>query len=121
VKKVLITGATGTVGNSVLKALIEIEHELEIFAGVRDKNIALSSFKNFKAKPVKFDFTDSKTFRSALEGIDYLFLLRPPQISEVKTYFKPLLETAKKEQIQHIVFVSVQGVQHSKWIPHHKI
>jgi len=48
-------------------------------------------------------------------------LLRPPQISDVKKYFAPLVETAKKSSIKHIVFLSVQGVDNSKIIPHHKI
>ena len=48
-------------------------------------------------------------------------MLRPPQISDVKKYFAPLVETAKKSSIKHIVFLSVQGVDNSKIIPHHKI
>ena len=53
--------------------------------------------------------------------MDVLFLLRPPQLSEVKKYFEPLIDTVKASSIKHIVFLSVQGVEKSKWIPHHKI
>jgi uncharacterized protein YbjT (DUF2867 family) len=48
-------------------------------------------------------------------------LLRPPQISEVKKYFKPIIEIAKEVGVEHIVFLSVQGVEKSCIIPHHKI
>ncbi|WP_033408303.1 NmrA family NAD(P)-binding protein [Psychroflexus tropicus] len=119
--KALITGPAGTVGKSVLENLSEREHELEIFAGVRNKKKSSELLKTFRAKPVQFDFTDSKTFMPALEKMDYLFLLRPPQISDVEQYFAPLLQAVKQAKISHIVFLSVQGVEKSKWIPHHQI
>jgi len=119
--KVLITGATGNVGIEVISALDKIEHQLEIFAGARDTLSEKNKLTNFKVKCVKFDFTNIDTFLPAFQNIDILFLLRPPQISDVKKYFGPLIETAKKSSIKHIVFLSVQGVENSKIIPHHKI
>jgi uncharacterized protein YbjT (DUF2867 family) len=64
---------------------------------------------------------NEETFLPAFQEIDVLFLLRPPQISDVKKYFVPLIEMAKQAAIKHIVFLSVQGVENSKIIPHHKI
>ena len=119
--KVLITGATGNVGIEVLYALQKINHQLEIFAGVRDTELGNEKLATFNIKNIKFDFTNTDTFESALQNIDLLFLLRPPQISDVKTYFAPLIEAAKKSSVKHIVFLSVQGVENSKIIPHHKI
>ena len=119
--KVLITGATGNVGIEVLSALKKLDHQLEIYAGVRDSEFVNEKLLNFKVKTIPFDFTNSETFNKAFQNIDILFLLRPPQISEVKKYFAPLIEIAKKSSIKHIVFLSVQGVENSKIIPHHKI
>lgn len=48
-------------------------------------------------------------------------MLRPPQISNVKKYFNPLIKSCKYNGVKHIVFLSVQGVEKSKIIPHHKI
>ena len=61
------------------------------------------------------------TYKPALENCDLLFLLRPPQISDTNKYFKPLIEMARQVGIKHIVFLSVQGVEKSAIIPHHKI
>jgi len=119
--KVLITGATGNVGIEVLAALKKLDHQLEIYAGVRDTQFGNEKLANFNIKNLKFDFTNSETFLPAIENIDLLFLLRPPQISDVNKYFVPLIEIAKKSSIKHIVFLSVQGVENSKIIPHHKI
>ncbi|MEC5157236.1 NmrA family NAD(P)-binding protein [Chryseobacterium sp. MP_3.2] len=119
--KILITGATGNVGIEVLSALKKLDHQLEIYAGVRDTEFGNEKLSNFNIKTIKFDFMNIETFLTALKDVDVLFLLRPPQISDVKKYFAPLIETAKKSSVKHIVFLSVQGVENSKIIPHHKI
>jgi uncharacterized protein YbjT (DUF2867 family) len=119
--KVLITGATGNIGLIVLSALQKLDHQLEIFAGVRNSKFGNEKLPKFNIKTIKFDFMDIGTFSRALKDFDVLFLLRPPHISDVKKYFAPLIEIAKKSSIKHIVFLSVQGVEHSKFIPHHKI
>ena len=119
--KVFITGATGNVGTEVIKSLQKIHHQLDIYAGVRNANEDRIKLSNHKVKFLQFDFTDLNTYNTALDGCDILFLLRPPQISEVNKYFKPIIDTCKDKGVKHIVFLSVQGVEKSKIIPHHKI
>ena len=119
--KVLITGATGNVGREVLNFLQKTNHQLALFAGVRDINKVEIELKNNNVKLLSFDFTNFNTYPTALTGCDILFLLRPPQISEVEKYFKPIIDTCKDKGVKHIVFLSVQGVEKSKIIPHHKI
>lgn len=116
--KVLITGATGNVGKEVISALSQLHHELDIYAGVRDLN-EIEKLKGVTA--IQFDFTDRAICAASLRRCDILFLLRPPQISDVKKYFKPLIDTCKDVDVKHIVFLSVQGVEKSTVIPHHKI
>lgn len=119
--KVLITGATGNVGTEVLKWLQIGNHQLNVYAGVRNVNEDTGKLAGYGVKFTAFDFTDSNTYNTALDGCDILFLLRPPQISEVEKYFKPIISTCKSKGVKHIVFLSVQGVEKSTVIPHHKI
>ncbi len=119
--KVLITGATGNVGTEVIKSLQNIDHQLDIYAGVRNLNEDRIELSGYKVNFSLFDFTDVETFKTALDGCEILFLLRPPQISEVEKYFKPIIDTCKENGVKHIVFLSVQGVEKSKIIPHHKM
>ncbi|MBW8359124.1 MAG: NmrA family NAD(P)-binding protein [Weeksellaceae bacterium] len=119
--KVLITGATGNVGTEVIKSLQYIDHKLAIYAGVRNSIQDRIKLSDYKVNFSQFDFTDVKTYKTALDGCEILFLLRPPQISEVEKYFKPIIDTCKENGVKHIVFLSVQGVEKSKIIPHHKI
>ena len=120
-KKLLITGATGNVGLEVIKAFQKIEHNFDIFAGVRDLEKYSEQLSEFYLILEKFDFTDVSLFEPALKNCQVLFLLRPPQISDSEKYFKPLIEIAQKCEVKHIVFLSVQGVERSSIIPHHKI
>ncbi len=119
--KVLITGATGNVGTAVIQALSFLRHDLEIFACVRTTNEAQLKFSDQKVKFIEFDFMNLDSYKPALANCDLLFLLRPPQISDVNKYFEPLIAASLKAGVKHIVFLSVQGVEKSKIIPHHKI
>lgn len=110
-RRIIITGATGNVGMEVIKSLSTLNTDLEIVAGVRDLEQDKEKLLPYKVSLVKFDFTDSTSYRPALENCQILFLLRPPQISDTEKYFKPLLNIAKEVGIQHIVFLSVQGVE----------
>lgn len=117
--KVLITGATGNVGREVLSALQKMDHPLDLYAGVRDIHADRAAFANDALKLLRFDFTNFDS--NVLNGFDVLFLLRPPQLSEVEKYFKPIIDACVAKNVKHIVFLSVQGVEKSKIIPHHKI
>lgn len=119
--KVLITGATGNVGLAVIKALYPLPPGFTIYAGLRDVAADNALLTGYDLHSVAFDFTDSSTYQPALSRCDVLFLLRPPQISDVETYFKPLIAEAKQQGVSHIIFLSVQGVERSSIIPHHKI
>jgi len=120
-QKILITGATGNVGMELIQAFSQLKHSFVLYGGVRNPEKEGATLKKFSVIPVKFDFTDPITWVEALQHCDILFLLRPPQLANVNQYFKPLIQLAVKYSVKHIVFLSVQGVQHSSIIPHHKI
>jgi len=121
-KRILITGATGNIGCEVIRFLYEIETKHQVIAGVRKIDEAREKLNKFSLLNfVNFDFEKPDTFNQAFKNIDCVFLLRPPQISDVDKYFKPLIGKIKDEGINQIVFLSVQGVEKSRIIPHNKI
>lgn len=121
-KKILITGATGNVGAEVIYRLRAKEDaNIQIIAGLRDEHSDGSFSQMADIRTTHFDFADQKSIRKALSDCDTLFLLRPPQLSDVKTYFDPIIQKAVDNQVGHIVFLSVQGADTSSFIPHHKI
>lgn len=120
--RILITGATGNIGLSVVRYLSKLSSTNQIVVGVRSIEKAKAIFKDYKNLDYTcFDFENPESFDSALNGIDRVFLLRPPHISDVDKYFRPLISEIKKKKINEIVFLSVQGAEKSKIIPHNKI
>lgn len=121
-KSILVFGATGNIGIELIHFLFEQNSKNKIYAAVRNSDRAKKSFNAYPNLHYRiFDFDDQKTYPKAFENIDTLFLLRPPHISDVKKYFPPLLSAAQNAGIKEILFLSVQGVEKSKIIPHHKI
>ena len=120
--RILITGATGNVGRAVIDFLIRSNTELSVVPAVRNITRARNSWSDSPQLDFrKFDFENTDTHLEAFEGIEVLFLLRPPQLAEVSKVFKPLLQTAKTCGIRKVVFLSVQGADQNSIIPHHKI
>lgn len=120
--KILITGATGNIGMEVVRFLTILGNSDRIVAGVRNIEKAKNTLNDYPdLEYVPFDFENTETFDKALMGIDKVFLLRPPHISDVDRYFRPLISAIKKHSIKEILFLSVPGAEKSKVIPHNKI
>ena len=69
----------------------------------------------------QLDFATPGTYHRSLQDMHTVFLMRPPQLSDVPRYFDPFLEAAVAAGVRHIVFLSVQGAEHIRFIPHAKI
>lgn len=116
--KVLVTGASGNVGGYVAKYLIKDGHD--VVAGGTNVEKLQRKFGD-KVKSVFFDFTDSKTFLSALEDVDRVFIMRPPLLGKPED-LKPFVEALKsKSGMKLVSFLSLIGVENNPVPPHHKI
>jgi uncharacterized protein YbjT (DUF2867 family) len=121
-KRILVTGATGNIGLEVVHYLNALNFDSEILAAVRNIEKAKKTFKNYPDLLYRqFDFENENTYSIAFDQIDILFLLRPPHISDIEKIFRPLLNSARKNGINKVVFLSVQGAEKSNVIPHNKI
>ena len=116
--RILVTGATGQVGTAVISALLALGGNL-IRAGVRDISKAAEKWGgDARLQLVPFDYFDPARQDAALADCDSLFLLRPPRLTED---FGDLISRARQHGVAHIVFLSVQGAERNRFIPHHKI
>jgi len=90
---VMVTGALGNVGGYVAKYLLENGQDVV----AADINVeALQGKYGDKVKNVYFDFTDSKTFSTALQDVDRVFIMRPPHLGKPED-LKPFVETLKSK------------------------
>lgn len=120
-KTIIISGATGQVGTAVIESILKKEGDFRILAGVRKAGDRGLRFAGKRVETVPFDFADPESLGEALSQADQLFLLRPPQLSDVPKYFAPLIEVAQANRLDQIVFLSLQGAERLSFVPHHKI
>lgn len=115
--KILVTGATGNVGSEVIKAIAD------------KSNVYAADWKPEKVREmfgetvhaVEFDFARPETFAPALAGVSKVFLMRPPHISDIKTYIAPAIDAMKAAGVQQIVFLSLMGVEKNHFVPHYEV
>jgi uncharacterized protein YbjT (DUF2867 family) len=101
----LVTGATGTTGMEVLRALKA--RGVVARALVRDETKA-HQLRELGFEPVTGDLGDPRTLKPALEGVERAYLVAPvsPMQSELEQTF---LESAKEAGVKHIVKLSLIG------------
>ena len=74
-----------------------------------------------RAEGVPFDFADPATYPEAFQGVDRLFLLRPPQAGDVERFLFPVVDYALGRGVRQIVFLSLQCAEFNVFTPHHKV
>jgi uncharacterized protein YbjT (DUF2867 family) len=116
--KIMVTGATGNVGFEVIRLLQE--HDCHICAAVRNPDQAKQILGN-NIDFVQFDFTNSDTWTNAFEKVNKLFLVRPPNLANVRKQIAPVLNAAKLSGVEQVVFLSIQGAERNPIVPHSKI
>jgi uncharacterized protein YbjT (DUF2867 family) len=115
--KVLVTGASGNVGSYVVKELLKLGEKV-VAAGTEPKK--LKNMFGETVDAVQFDFTDKDTFNNALNGVDRVFLMRPPHLGKPQDLYT-FIDAMKSRNIKLISFLSLMGVENNTIPPHHKI
>lgn len=111
--RLLVTGATGNVGAAVIACLSS--RGIAAVAAVRRPD------PSSEIEQVRFDFAAPETHAPALAGVDRLFLVRPPELSDVPRFMVPVIDEAKRQGVRQIVFLSLLGAEQLDFVPHRKI
>lgn len=115
---IAITGSTGNVGREVVRALLARGAHVRVLE--REAAKARTAFGD-AVTSARFDFDNPSTFEPALRGATRLFLMRPPHIADVEQRLFPVVDAALNVGVRHIVFLSLQGAESNKVVPHHKV
>ncbi|MCW5850372.1 MAG: SDR family oxidoreductase [Anaerolineae bacterium] len=110
---ILVTGAGGNVGAETVRLLKA--------AGAAVRAAERQPRAEAGVESVRFDFGDPATFGPALQGVEKLFLLRPPALADTRRYFVPVIQAAQAAGVRHIVFLSLLGAEKNKVVPHASI
>ncbi|MCA1585088.1 MAG: NmrA family NAD(P)-binding protein [Acidobacteria bacterium] len=111
--KVLVLGATGTVGGAVTRALQE--QGVDVAALTRSAEKASTLPKGVEARVG--DLNQPQEVGSAFKGVDGLFLLNAVTSSELQEGLFAL-HWAKHHAVKHLVYLSVQHTERAPHIPH---
>lgn len=105
---ILVTGATGTIGSRLVKALTG-KANTAVRVAVRDAKQG-AALEGGNITPVAFDWTKPETVAAALRGVDKAFLLTPFNDESVG-YGKAFVDAAKTAGVKHLVKLSVVGAE----------
>lgn len=115
---ILVMGALGNVGAEVTKNLLA--QGLRVRAADLDVDKLRARFGD-GIDPVYFDFRQPQTFLPTFQGIQRIFLMRPPQIANIRKDMIPALEAARAAGVRQMVFLSIIGVENNKIVPHYQV
>jgi len=113
--KVLVLGATGTVGANLVDELVK--RAVPVKAATRDP---AKGAPRTGVEYVRLDLQDGKTFKDALEGVDRLFVMTPPGNAQADRFLAPFLDGALN-RVQQVVTMTASGVETSDQIPMRKV
>ena len=112
----LVTGASGNVGREVCAELLRCGVPLR--AAALDERDAAAVPGGVPWAP--FDFGRPETHAAALEGVDRVFLVRPPHMAEAAA-FDPFIAAMRAAGVRQVAFLSLLGVEKNPVVPHHAI
>lgn len=115
---ILVIGALGNVGAEVVNQLLAAGSSVRA-SDISEKKVRERFGASVEA--VRFDFTDPKTYEATFKGVEKMFLLRPPQITNIKRDMNPSIDAAKRAGVKHVVFLSLIGIENTKYVPHYKV
>ena len=115
---ILVIGALGNVGAEVVKRL-QAEGRRVRAADIDVEKIKARFGDSVEA--IRFDFSDPNTYKAAFQGVEKMFLMRPPQITDVTRYMFPAIDAAQQAGVKHVVFLSLIGIEKLKVVPHYKV
>lgn len=103
--RILVTGATGTIGGRVVRALIDAGHTPVALVRTADRAQSLPP----GAEPAVADFADPAALGTAMRGVDRVFLASPNAPEQV-AWELGVIDAAAAAGVTRIVKLSARGV-----------
>jgi uncharacterized protein YbjT (DUF2867 family) len=117
---VLVTGATGKQGGSVVRALLDYGHRVRGLTRNPDSEKA-RLLEEEGVEIVKGDFNNPDSIRRAMKGVDAVFLMGTSFEEGIEAEVRHgimVADIAKEEGLNHLVYTSVSSANKNTGVPH---
>lgn len=115
---ILVMGALGNVGSEIVKRL-QAEGRTVRAADIDEEK--LKERFGHSVECIRFDFTKPETYAATFQGVQNMFIMRPPHISNIKRDMAPAIAAAKLAGVKRAVFLSIIGIENARFVPHYKV
>src|SRR5260370_19338067 len=106
-RRVLVLGSTGLTGNAIAAELDDASDRVEVVRASRDPDV-VERWRAGGRSAVRLDLDDARTFASALEGIDRLFVMTGYSVA-MTHQTKTITDAAADAGVGHIVHLGIFG------------
>ena len=106
-EKILVTGATGTVGSELVRHLVGAG--LEVKAATRRPDLITAARHGVEV--VELDYDATETWDAAVQWADRVFLVPPPFDPSADESLVPFLDWAVQSGARHLVLLSAMGIE----------
>jgi uncharacterized protein YbjT (DUF2867 family) len=96
-KTILVLGGTGKTGTRVASRVTELGYSVRTAAR--------------HGADVRFDWDDSATHRTAVDGVDRIYVVAPVMRTRFAPQVSAFLDLAEAAGVQHVTFLSAYGVE----------
>jgi len=97
--KILVIGASGTVGTEIVKILKSKGQAV----------VEATSKKDLKPGQIHLNLLNQDGLENAFEGVDRVFLLSPPGHTNQDKILSPLIDMAKNKKVKKVVLMTAMG------------
>jgi uncharacterized protein YbjT (DUF2867 family) len=91
-----------------------------VLAAARDRSRVTAQLGD-SVIPVTLDFLRPETFAPAVQGVQGIFLMRPPALANMGPTLNALIDVALQAGVEQGVFLSVIGADRLRFIPHYAV
>ncbi|WP_300561497.1 NAD(P)H-binding protein [Companilactobacillus sp.] len=103
-KKVLIIGATGSIGNAVRQMFLQTtDAQLTLFSRRADR----LKLDDAREQAVSGNVTDDAVLSSAIKGQDFVFVALS---GDMKSFAEHIIKAMDKEQVKRLAFITTMGI-----------
>lgn len=105
---ILVVGATGNVGHYLVEMLLE--KGISVRAATRTPD----NYQLTGATPIFFDYDQSQTYHTALEGVNRVFFIAKNGDVEPQDTLIPFIDAAVEMGVEHMVLMTAFGVDQAE-------